>query len=70
MNIIDLTNDVCPLALVKFKLALKQLQPNQSLIVLLSDTGSKQDVPLFLKKKGYCYETVIDQGVMRLSVSL
>lgn len=68
MNIIDLTNDVCPLALVKFKLALKQQQPNESLIVLLSDTGSKQDVPLFLKKKGYCYETVIDKGVMRLTV--
>ncbi|WP_299494425.1 sulfurtransferase TusA family protein [uncultured Shewanella sp.] len=69
MNIIDLTNDVCPLALVKFKLALKQ-QQNGNLCVLLSDTGSKQDVPAFLKKKGYCYESVSIKGVLRLTIFL
>ncbi|MCL1126960.1 sulfurtransferase TusA family protein [Shewanella surugensis] len=68
MNIIDLTSDVCPLALVKLKLALKQ-PLGGPLLVLLSDPGSKQDVPSFLKKKGYRYENVSHcAGIVQLKV--
>lgn len=70
MNIIDLTSDVCPLALVKLKLALKR-QLDGTLLVLLSDSGSKQDVPLFLKKRGYRYENIsLCADIMQLKVFL
>lgn len=58
MIIIDLTALRCPLVLVKVKLTLKQLNSDQVLRVSLSDTGSRQDVPRFLKKVGYQYREV------------
>ncbi|QFU23069.1 sulfurtransferase TusA family protein [Shewanella eurypsychrophilus] len=58
MIIIDLTALRCPLVLVKVKLTLKQLNSDQVLRVSLSDTGSRQDVPRFLKKVGYHYREV------------
>ena len=50
MIIIDLTSYRCPLPLVKVKMALKQLSDGDSVSVLLSDPGSRQDVPRYLKK--------------------
>ncbi|BAJ01866.1 sulfurtransferase TusA family protein [Shewanella violacea] len=58
MVFIDLTALRCPLALVKVKLALKKLNCDDVLRVTLSDTGSRQDVPRFLKKVGYRYSEV------------
>ncbi|MCE9684650.1 sulfurtransferase TusA family protein [Shewanella sp. AS16] len=53
MVFIDLTSYRCPLPLVKVKLALKQLAVGEQLQVVLSDPGSRMDVPRFLKNQGH-----------------
>lgn len=62
MIIIDLTAHRCPYPLVQTKLMLKQLVHGDKLQLLLSDPGSRQDVPRFLKKQGYRYEILIDDA--------
>ena len=69
MDFIDLTPFRCPLALVKVKLALKRLQGGEEVCISLSDTGSKQDVPRFLKKTGYDYsELSNNEGILILKI--
>ncbi|MGI2258390.1 sulfurtransferase TusA family protein [Shewanella sp. GXUN23E] len=53
MEFIDLTAFRCPVPMVRVKMALKGLMPGMQLHVLLSDPGSRQDVPAFLKKHGF-----------------
>ncbi|EDP98895.1 sulfurtransferase TusA family protein [Shewanella benthica] len=70
MVFIDLTTLRCPLVLVKVKLALKKLSSDDVLCVSLSDTGSRQDVPRFLKKVGYRYSEVSnDDRVLILEIA-
>ncbi|SQH76897.1 conserved protein of unknown function [Shewanella benthica] len=70
MVFIDLTTLRCPLVLVKIKLALKKLNSDDVLCVSLSDTGSRQDVPRFLKKVGYRYSEVSnDDRVLTLEIA-
>jgi tRNA 2-thiouridine synthesizing protein A len=69
MIFIDLTSFRCPLALVKAKLALKQLKEGEELFISLSDTGSRRDVPRFLKKVGYeFYELCNDEKMLTLKI--
>ncbi|MCL1144604.1 sulfurtransferase TusA family protein [Shewanella marinintestina] len=67
MIIIDLTPFRCPLPLVKVKLALKQLSSGDSINVVLSDPGSRQDVPRYLKKIGLSH-TVQEDTTSILSI--
>ncbi|WP_076537771.1 sulfurtransferase TusA family protein [Shewanella sp. UCD-KL21] len=53
MKLIDLTAYQCPYPLVQIKLALKKLKLGESLSFSISDSGSRRDVPQFLKKMGY-----------------
>lgn len=70
MVFIDLTTLRCPLVLVKVKLALNKLSSDDVLCVSLSDTGSRQDVPRFLKKVGYRYSEVRnDDRVLILEIA-
>ncbi|ABZ76886.1 SirA family protein [Shewanella halifaxensis HAW-EB4] len=70
MIIIDLTPYRCPLPLVKVKLALKQLSVGDCILVVLSDPGSRQDVPRYLKKAGYSHAVVEDNDtIMSLTVN-
>ncbi|GIU23898.1 sulfurtransferase TusA family protein [Shewanella sp. MBTL60-007] len=70
MIIIDLTPYRCPLPLVKVKLALKQLSIGDSIRVVLSDPGSRQDVPRYLKKAGYCHIVEQDNdSILSITVS-
>ena len=70
MVFIDLTTLRCPLVLVKVKVALKKLSSDDVLCVSLSDTGSRQDVPRFLKKVGYRYSEVRnDDRVLTLEIA-
>lgn len=57
MNFIDLSSFQCPLALVKLKMALKQIQKGDKIHILISDPGSKHDIPIYLKKMNH--ETLI-----------
>lgn len=70
MVFIDLTALRCPLALVKVKLSLNQLNHNEVLCVSLSDSGSRQDVPRFLKKVGCQYTEVRnDEQVLIIEIT-
>ena len=70
MVFIDLTTLRCPLVLVKVKLALNKLSSDDVLCDSLSDTGSRQDVPRFLKKVGYRYSEVRnDDRVLTLEIA-
>lgn len=70
MIIIDLTSYRCPLPLVKVKMALKQLSEGDSVSVLLSDPGSRQDVPRYLKKIGVSHFITEDSSsVLSLTVT-
>lgn len=53
MIFIDLTSLRCPVPLVKVKLALKSVSAGDSLHILLSDPGSRRDVPTFFKNQGH-----------------
>ncbi len=69
MTFIDLTAYRCPLTLVKFKLAFKQLHEGEELQVALSDTGARTDVPRFLNKISCSYtELKNDKQVLLLSI--
>ncbi|MCE9786973.1 MULTISPECIES: sulfurtransferase TusA family protein [Shewanella] len=71
MVLIDLTQSRCPEALVKAKMAMKRLLPGETLCLLLSDPGSRQDVPRFAKKQGYdCRIASDESAVLRLHVSV
>jgi len=61
MILIDLTPYVCPYPLVKVKLLLRHMDVDEKLHVLLSDTGSRRDVPLLIKKMGFDIEIIADQ---------
>lgn len=60
MIFIDLTPFRCPVPLVRVKLALKSMSVGESLHILLSDSGSRRDVPLFLKKQGHNIQILCD----------
>ncbi len=70
MVFIDLTTLRCPLVLIKVKFAMKLLSSDDVLCVSLSDTGSRQDVPRFLKKIGYRYSEIRnDDQVLTLEIA-
>lgn len=70
MEFIDLTAFRCPIPLVRVKMTLKGLAPGSQLHVLLSDQGSRSDVPAFLKKQGHSVETSITaEGALSLVVT-
>ncbi|MGB0893468.1 MAG: sulfurtransferase TusA family protein [Parashewanella sp.] len=60
MLFIDLTQYRCPLPLVKTKLLLKKMTQGEQLQLLLSDPGSRQDVPQFLTKQGYLVKELLN----------
>ncbi|MFB2727569.1 sulfurtransferase TusA family protein [Shewanella mangrovisoli] len=62
MIFIDLTSFRCPIPLVKVKLALKSVSAGDSLHILLSDPGSRRDVPAFFKKQGHSVVTLQDDA--------
>jgi tRNA 2-thiouridine synthesizing protein A len=67
MIIIDLTPYSCPYPLVQTKLKLKQLAVGEKMQLLLSDPGSRQDVPAYLKKTTYPFE-IIDDNPQVMSI--
>ncbi|MFT7684406.1 sulfurtransferase TusA family protein [Moritella dasanensis] len=57
MQQLDLSAYTCPLPLIKVKLWLKQAELGTEIIVLLTDPGSRQDIPKFLTSLG---QTVVE----------
>ncbi|MCL1091633.1 sulfurtransferase TusA family protein [Shewanella profunda] len=62
MIFIDLTPFRCPIPLVKVKLALKSMHAGETLHILLSDSGSRRDVPVYLKKQGHSIEVLCNDA--------
>ncbi|MEG0006792.1 MAG: sulfurtransferase TusA family protein [Aeromonas sp.] len=50
---LDLTPWRCPEPLIRVKLWLRGAQPGQSLRILLADSGSRQDIPAWLRRQGH-----------------
>lgn len=70
MIFIDLTLFRCPVPLVKVKLALKPMREGEQLHILLSDSGSRRDVPQYLKKQGYVVQELRnDASLLALMVT-
>lgn len=57
MQQLDLSVYICPLPLLKVKRWLKQAELGTEVIVLLTDPGSRQDIPKFLISLG---QTVVE----------
>ena len=53
MQQLDLSTYTCPLPLIKVKLWLKQAELGSEISVLLTDPGSRQDIPKFLVSLGH-----------------
>lgn len=51
----DASNERCPLPLVNLRMLLKKANSGDSCVVLLSDSGSKSDIPKLLNQQGYQY---------------
>lgn len=70
MEFIDLTAFRCPIPLVKVKMKLKGLSSGSQISVLLSDNGSRTDVPDFLRKQGHKVDvTLTEEGYLLLSIT-
>ncbi|WP_310597398.1 sulfurtransferase TusA family protein [Aeromonas aquatica] len=50
---LDLTPWRCPEPLIRLKLWLRGAQAGQSLLILLGDAGSRQDIPAWLRRQGH-----------------
>jgi TusA-related sulfurtransferase len=59
INIIeyDATNEVCPVPLVKMRMMLKKMAKGEVLTLKIVDSGSKKDIPKYLKQMSYHYVT-------------
>lgn len=50
---LDCTGLLCPMPVVKTKLAIEDLQPGQILKVISTDKGAKKDFPSFCSETGH-----------------
>ncbi|GAA5189737.1 sulfurtransferase TusA family protein [Ferrimonas gelatinilytica] len=57
---LDLRQERCPLAFVKAKLAIQAHDAMAPLTILISDPGTRRDVPRWLEKTGYHFELLTD----------
>jgi len=51
--IVDARQDVCPMPLLKAKMALSKLQSGQLLAVEACDAGSWKDIPFYVEQVGH-----------------
>ncbi|WP_368198530.1 sulfurtransferase TusA family protein [Aeromonas sp. R7-4] len=69
MEQLDLTPWRCPEPLIRLKLWLRQARPGQSLLILLGDPGSRQDIPAYLRRQGHDVQP-LEESATRLSLLL
>ncbi|WP_111979646.1 sulfurtransferase TusA family protein [Algibacillus agarilyticus] len=50
---LDARGLICPLPLLKLKLKLKDLNQGDKIQIIVSDTGSRADIPKWANKMGY-----------------
>jgi TusA-related sulfurtransferase len=64
MIFIDLMPFRCPVPLVRVKLTLKSIEVGETMHILLSDSGSRRDVPLYLKKQGHIVQELCNDTTL------
>ncbi|MBY5921071.1 sulfurtransferase TusA family protein [Ferrimonas balearica] len=69
LQILDLRQERCPMAMVQTKLAVRARLPGQVLRVLLSDQGSRRDVPRWLDKVAIPYRILEDGEWLTLQLA-
>ncbi|MBW3164068.1 sulfurtransferase TusA family protein [Ferrimonas balearica] len=69
LQILDLRQQRCPMVMVETKLAIRARAPGQVLRVLLSDPGSRRDVPRWLDKVGIPYQVLEDEAWLTLQLT-
>ncbi|SEL04740.1 Sulfurtransferase TusA [Colwellia chukchiensis] len=66
----DATQDKCPVPLVNLRLMLRKLTSADRCLIRICDSGSKQDIPKLLAKKGFYFEQRnIDKDVVELIIT-
>jgi TusA-related sulfurtransferase len=65
----DATQDKCPLPLVKMRMILKTMHPDDICLIRISDKGSLKDIPKYLTSAGYIFtERILDITSVELSI--
>ncbi|MBF8264262.1 MAG: response regulator SirA [Dehalococcoidia bacterium] len=68
---LDCRGLLCPMPVVKTKLAIDDLQPGQILKVLSTDKGAKKDFPSFCAETGHSLvKAVEDKGVYTFFIKI
>lgn len=63
-QVLDVTGELCPMPVVKARLALDKLQPGQVLKVVATDPASCDDMPAFARAQGHrLLEAQSEKGV-------
>lgn len=63
-SVLDCTGLLCPMPVVKTKLAIEELQSGQVLKVISTDKGAKKDFPSYCHETGHVLlKAVEDKGV-------
>lgn len=61
----------CPEPLIQLRLLLKKMEPEDECIITITDTGSLDDIPKLLKKKGYHYtEHTKGAGIVQINIKV
>ena len=50
---LDVTGEICPLPLLKLKLALRNMSSHEEVVLLASDSTSLKDIPAFCRIAGH-----------------
>lgn len=65
----DGTDEKCPVPLVQMRLLLKKMNQGDQCTILVTDSGSKQDIPKLLRKQGYQYTEMINADIVKIVIS-
>ena len=69
LKLLDLKCIPCPLNVVKVKLALEKLSPNQDLIIELDKGEPEEMVQKTLKEMGYLFKTIAeDENSIKIQI--
>ncbi|GAB6061629.1 sulfurtransferase TusA family protein [Deferrisoma palaeochoriense] len=69
MSFLDITGDVCPMTLVRVRMALEQVEPGQELEILMAPGEPVASIPRTLRDEGHEVVSVErDGGAFRVRV--
>ena len=66
----DASKDKCPLPLVKMRMMLKSLKPDDVVVIRIADKGSKSDIPHYLTQYGYQFtQLLINKSIIEFRIN-